>query len=298
MTNKWSSPFDILARMLRGALIAAPGCKLYFADFASIEARGVAWAAGQQDIVELFARNDKIYEKTAAQIFGVAVEGVTQDQRFLGKGAVLGCGYGMGAERFQATCKKQGRVVTLDLAKKVVQRWRELNPRVVKFWRELEDAARAAVGKPGTVCAAGPFQYRCVGNRLWLQCRLPSGRLLWYRRPATRWAEGANGVGSLKLNYWGVDSDTKKWAEETTWGGKLLENCVQGMCRDFLAGALLRLEHAGYTPVLSNHDEILCETPQEFGSVEEFLRIMTELPEWANGFPLKAEGGSGPRYAK
>jgi DNA polymerase bacteriophage-type len=195
--------------MLRGAPIAAPDHKLYFGDYASIEARACAWAAGQQDIVELFARGGKIYEKTAAQIFGVAVEDVTQDQRFFGKGATLGCGFGMGAERFRATCKKQGRVVTLDLARKIVQGWRELNPHVVKFWRELEDAARAAVREPETIFAAGPFRYRCVGNRRWLQCRLPGGRVLWYRRPALRWIEGANGMGSLMLCYWGVDSNTR-----------------------------------------------------------------------------------------
>jgi DNA polymerase len=292
----WGSPFDVLSRMMRGAIIAEPGHKLYFGDYASVEARGCVWAAGQQDIVDLFARDGKVYEETAAQTFGIAVEDVTKDQRFLGKNTVLGCGYGMGPLRFQKTCKKQGRVIPLELAEKAVYRWREINWRVVKFWRELDDAACNAVENPGTIYKAGPFAYRVKGK--WLQCRMPSGRLLWYRRPAMRLAEGANGIGALKLHYWGVNGITKQWQIETTWGGKLLENCIQGMCRDFLAGALLRLEAAKYNPILSVHDEAICEVPEDFGSVAEFLRLMTELPKWAGGFPLKAEGGSGPRYAK
>jgi DNA polymerase len=292
----WGSPFDVVSRMMRGAIIAAPGHKLYFGDYASVEARGCVWAAGQQNIVDLFTRGGKIYEETAAKIFGVAVEDVTKEQRFLGKGAVLGCGYGMGAPKFQKTCKKQGRVIPLELAEKAVHGWREINWRVVELWRELEDAACDAVEDPGTIYKAGPFSYRVKGK--WLQCCLPSGRLLWYCRPAMRWAQGANGIGSVKLHYLGVNGVTKQWEEERTWGGKLLENVIQGLCRDFLAGALLRLERADYTPVLSIHDEVIAETPEDFGSVEEFLRLMTELPTWAGGFPLKAEGGSGLRYAK
>jgi DNA polymerase len=293
----WGSPFDVLSRMMRGAVIAKPGHKLYYGDYASVEARGCVWAAGQADAVALFARDGKIYEETAAKIFGVPVGAVTKEQRFIGKGTVLGCGYGMGPAKFAATCKKQGRLyVSPELASQAVHGWREANWRVVKLWRELDDAAREAVEDPGTIYEAGLFAFRVEGK--WLQCRLPSGRLLWYHRPVMRWTEGANGKKSLKLHYWGVQTETKQWAIETTWGGKLLENCIQGICRDFLAGALLRLERAGYTPVLSVHDEVIAETPEDFGSVEEFLRLTTELPEWAGGFPLKAEGGSGVRYAK
>lgn len=302
----WGSPFDVLSRMMRGAVVAKPGHKLYFADYASVEARGCPWAAGQDDIVALFARDGKIYEETAAQIFGVTVEDVTKEQRFLGKGTVLGCGYGMGPAKFQATCKKQGRVlIPFDLAEKAVHGWRDLNRKTVQFWRELEDAAKAAIENPGQVFTAGPFSYRRVGK--WLQCRLPSGRLLWYRHPRLKPSkddvEALDGGETVpryrwKIHYYGVNGITKQWEQETTWGGKLLENCIQGMCRDFLAGSLLRLEASGYTPVLSVHDEAIAETPESFGSVDEFVHLMTMVPSWAKGFPLKAEGGEGLRYAK
>jgi DNA polymerase len=246
--------------------------------------------------VDLFARGGKIYEETAAQIFGVAVEDVTKDQRFLGKEAVLGCNYGMGPARFIKACKRRGQTVPADLAEKVVHGWREINFKTRSLWGELGGAARNAVEAPGTTYKAGPFAYRVEDE--WLQCRLPSGRLLWYYRPEIRWTESANGMGAHKLHHWGVNGVTKQWEDEPTWGGKLLENVIQGTCRDFLAGALLRLEAAGYNPVLSVHDEAIAETAEDFGSVEEFLRLITELPKWADGFPLKAEGGSGVRYAK
>jgi DNA polymerase len=300
----WGSPFDVVSRMMRGAVIAKEGHKLYFADFASVEARGCVWAAGQTDKVELFARDGKIYEETAAQIFDIPVEDVNKDQRFLGKGTVLGCGYGMGALKFQATCKKQGKPIPFDLAQTAVGGWREANPRVVTYWGELEDAAKHAIEAPEKVSSAGPFSYRVKGK--WLQCRLPSGRVIWYRRPGLKWVEKevtkSDGTKTtrrdLKIHYWGVNGITKQWEEETTWGGKLLENCDQGMCSDFLRGALLRLEAAQYWPILSVHDEPISEVPEGFGSVAEYVRVVSEVPQWAPGFPLRAEGGSGTRYAK
>jgi DNA polymerase bacteriophage-type len=294
----WGSPFDVVSRMMRGAVISKSGHKLYFGDYASVEARGCVWAAGQKEIVDIFARDGKIYEETAADIFRIPVEDVTKDQRFLGKNTVLGCGYGMGWPKFQATCKKQGRVITDELAQKAVYGWRDLNYKVAQFWDDLEDASKAAIENPGQIFRAGPFACRSRPEGRWLQCQLPSGRFLWYRDPSLKWAESANGKRSRKIHYWGINGYTKQWDEESTWGGKLLENCIQGMCRDFLAAALLRLEEAGYNPILSVHDEAICEVSEDFGSVKEFLGLMTQIPPWAIGFPLRAEGGSGNRYAK
>jgi DNA polymerase bacteriophage-type len=310
----WGSVFDVVARMMRGALIAKPGYKLYFADYSNVEARGCVWSAKQEDMVRLFAEGGLIYEEMAASIFGLTVEEVLHLHttkidiipRFVGKETILGCGYGMGPPAFQRNCKKKGRIILpIEICEQGVGGWRERNPRVMQLWYDLGDAARNAIESEGTVFQAGPFAYRKVGK--WLQCRLPSGRLLWYRRPNFRptdadFEEYDDGQGVprrlWKLHYWGVNSMTKQWQMETTWGGKLLENCVQGMCRDFLAGAMLRLEAEGYDPVLSVHDEAIAETPIDFGSVENFVDIMTRLPAWAQGFPLRAEGGEGFRYAK
>jgi DNA polymerase len=212
----------------------------------------------------------------------------------------------MGWAAFKRNCKKKGRIVLEDeLCQKGVETWRERNPKVVQLWYALGDAMRNAIESEGTPFYAGPFAFRKIGK--WLQMRLPSGRMLWYRRPHFRPSDddletydAGQGVPrqKWKITYWGVNSVTKQWSRETTWGGKILENGVQGLCRDFLAGAKLRLEAAGYPMVLSVHDEAIAEAPDGFGSVEEFVAIMTELPAWGRGFPLMAEGGEGYRYAK
>lgn len=317
----WGPPLDTLSRMLRGAIIARPGHRLYFADYSQVEARGTVWSSKQRDMVQLFADGGKIYEEMAGFIFGLSVEEVIEGHenktnlipRFVGKEAILGCGYGIGPDAFRRNCKKKGKVILPhDVAYRAVHGWREKNWRVVEFWRELEDAARSAIEAPGKAFHAGPFSYRVKGR--WLQCRLPSGRIIWYRRPSLKPDKRdleALDVGEKvpryrwKIHYWGVNGVTKQWEEESTWGGKLLENCVQGMCRDLLAGAMLRHEAAGYSVVLSVHDEDISETPDKFGSVEEFVEIMTDIQDWAKGFsgfpvrmPVKAEGGTGYRYAK
>lgn len=311
----WGNPIGVASRMSRGAVVAEPGNKLIFGDYSQVEARGVVWSAGQEDAVQLFADGAPIYETMGAGIFGLSIEEVTRLHktkediipRFVGKETVLGCGYGMGPPAFQRNAKKKGGVnLPLEICIKGVHGWRELNWKVKPFWRELEDAAKAAIETPGAVFTAGPFSYRVKGK--WLQCRLPSGRIMWYRRPSIKACakDVAEAIESetdvpqyrWKIHYWGVNGMTKQWEEETTWGGKLLENCVQGMCRDFLAGAMGRLDALGYFIILSVHDEAIAEVARMFGSVKEFLEVMSIVPRWAPGFPLKAEGGQGPRYAK
>ncbi len=316
----WGPALDTLSKMLRGAVIAAPGKKLYFADYAQIEARGSVWVSKQRDMVELFASGGKIYEEMAAFIFGMSVdeviaghEGNNKIPRFVGKEAILGCGYGIGPDAFIRNCKKKGKVVLpYETGYRAVHGWRERNDKVTGFWRELEDAARHAMEAPGRVFTAGPFAFRRVGN--WLQLKLPSGRVIWYRRPSlepdSRDVEQCDEGETVpryrwKLHYWAVNSMTKQWEKTSTWGGKLLENAVQGMCCDLLGGAIQRHEAAGYYVVLTVHDEAISETEDGFGSVEEFVSIMTDVQDWAKGFagfnvplPVKAEGGEGYRYAK
>jgi DNA polymerase bacteriophage-type len=238
-----------------------------------------------------------------ASIFGLSVDEVIEGHnkktnlmpRFVGKESVLGCGYGMGPAKFKAAIKKKSRIILPDeIAEKGVRGWREKNYRVVEFWRELERAARNAIEAPGKIFTAGPFAYRKRG--MWLQCRLPSGRIIWYCRPSI--GPKADKPDQHAIHYWTLDGITKQWCKTSTWGGKLLQNAIEGLCRDFLAGAKLQLDARGYTIVLSVHDEAIAEVPEDFGSVSEFLSVMTALPEWGTGFPLKAEGSEGRRYAK
>jgi len=310
----YGPPLDLLSRMSRGVLIAAPGKKLYYGDYSNVEARGCAWSSKQQDIVNLFASGGKIYEEMGAFIFGMSVEevlaghvnGTNKIPRFIGKETVLGCGYGMGWKAFIKNVKKKSRIVLpAETAMKGIDGWREKNWRNVEYWRELEDAAKAAICDPGNVYSAGCVSFRKKGN--WLQCRLPSGRVLWYRRPTiepkTEDLENVDSAADVPeyrwaIHYWTVHPYTKQWRKVATWGGKLLQNIIEGICRDFLVDAMLRLDAAGYNVILSVHDEAISETDEDFGDVDEFKQIMTVVPTWAPGFPLKAEAGSGTRYAK
>lgn len=313
----WGSPLDLISRMMRGAVVAEPGHELFFADLSQIEARGTVWSAGQDDVTELFRSGGKVYEEMASYIFNISVDEVIARykanpaalERFCGKESVLGCGYGVGAAAFARNAKKKARlIVPFEIALRAVHGWRDKNYKVVELWGALEDAAKAALDCPGQIFKAGPFSFRKKGN--WLQLRLPSGRIIWYRRPSIKpRKEDLENCeeGELpprfrwKIHYWGVNGVTKQWQEETTWGGKLLENGIQGMCRDIIAEAMLCHEADGYPPILSVHDEVIAEVPIGFGSVEEFISIMVDTKRhspWADGLPVKAEGGRGLRYAK
>jgi DNA polymerase len=177
--------------------------------------------------------------------------------------------------------------------------WREASPRIVALWKGLEDAAKWSVANPGNETGYNGIKYLCQRNVLY--CTLPSGRLITYHRPlltpSTRWNV------DLDLSYEGWNTNPKNgrpgWIRMETYGGKLTENVVQAVARDILAHAIVNLERAGYPVVLHIHDEIVCEVPEGYGSVEEMERIMNTVPEWAKDWPVIAkEGWRAKRYAK
>jgi DNA polymerase len=288
---------DILSRMLRGSIIPAKRREIANADYAQVEARGVAWLAGQQDLVDAFHSGAKIYERMAARIFGIPERLIDKDglERFIGKQTVLGCGYQVGALKFVATCANFGKTVSLELAQRAVALYRESYPCIPALWRDMERAAIEAVQNPGVSVAAagGKIVFRRDGN--WLRMKLPSGRYLRYYKPRIGIDEK---FGTSKLFYWGVNSRTKKWMEQSTYGGRLTENAVQAICRDLMVLGLLRLERAGYEPITTVHDEIICEPEIGHGSPDEMCALMCELPAWAADFPLAAEGKRARRYSK
>lgn len=287
----------ILSQMVRGTIVAEPGHRLIWADYAAIEARGVAWLAGQDDLVDLFARGGKVYEAMAASIYGVDPSEIGEDsiERFLGKTVILGCGYSMGAVRFRQACAAMGVHISEELAERAVRTYRTLYPQIPLLWRRLEDAAISAVCKPCHDTHYGKVMFRCEKD--WLLVRLPSGRKLFYREP--RVIEQAGPFGSRPaLAYMAVNSFSKKWQQERTFGGKLTENIVQGICRDLIAGAMLALEPRGYPVIASVHDEVICEVPNAWGTQEEMVEIMCRVPKWAAGFPIAAKAKEGIRYGK
>lgn len=280
---------------LRGCIVAGPGRDLIAADYASIEARGLAWLVGHDELVDQFAAGADVYKWMAGQIYGKPAAAVEKAERHLGKTAILGCGYGMGKDKFFSTCQLAGLSIDRKLSDKAVDMYRAANKPIADGWRDLSRAAETAIRTPKhrTEVFGGRIAFVHDGTHLWM--RLPSGRRLCYWR-----ASMVHNDDTLRdeITYWGVQAVTRKWAQERTWGGKLMENAVQALCRDVMAEAMLRAEAAGYDVVLTVHDEIVSEVPAAFGSVEEFCAILTEVPAWAGGFPISAEGWRGGRYRK
>jgi DNA polymerase len=293
-------PLGVVSDCLRGMLIASSGMELTAADFAAIEPRVLAWLAGQRHLIRLFATGGDAYRHMAAEIYVRSADAIAKGsvERQLGKQAVLGCGYGLGAPKFRTTCAKAGIQIDEGLAERVVQTYRTTNDRIGALWRELEHAALRAVEQPGLTvpAAAGRVRFRIKGDFLWLI--LPSGRPLAYAKPRIEDVETPWGELRPQVTYLGVNSVTPAWERQNAYGGKWTENVVQAVARDLLAAAMLRLEQAGYPIVLTVHDEIVAEVPACSGSVEEFEAIMCQLPDWATGCPVAAEGWRGLRYRK
>lgn len=360
--------FDVAkltASTVRSCIIPEAGHKFVVADYSNVEGRGLAWLAGEDDLIEVFVNGVDVYKKLASTVFNVAYEAVTKDQRQIAKAMVLGLGYAGGVGAFVTFAKNLGLDLndmtnTLDgtfpdhiwaatargyewariqeakrpprpgekddrpsyiLDKKVwrtcdalKRMYREANPAIVQFWRDIEDAAMAAIRNPGKEFTAGPRGVKFSrnvetdnnGNKVagwWLRMTLPSGRVMSYPGVGLSVSKETDEDGKVSTNvrikYQGENQLTRQWGFQYTYSGKLVENCTQALCRDLLANALLNVEANGYPIVLHVHDEIICETPDtpEY-NVAELERLMCELPEWAEGFPLVAEGSEMYRYAK
>lgn len=310
----------VISSLLRSMLTAGPGNRLLAGDYAQIEARIVAWIAGQDDLCELFATGGKIYETMGAFIYGKPVESIRKAdyERQVGKNTVLGCGFGMGADTFVSQAKTQtGLDIPLEDAEKAVAGYRKLYPKIPQFWKDIQNAAMRAIQDPGSVQTCGrnnSIKYSVRGQFLW--CFLPSGRPLAYAKPTikkrvvqpkdrvivnedgTTSIEKRKPFESLSISYMGVNPKTKKWSRQWAYGGLLTENVVQAMARDLLVAAHKRHEAAGYMPVLTAHDEAVSEAPIGHGSLENYLDLMRELPEWAEGLPVEVEGWEGHRFRK
>ena len=293
----YGPPMGVVASCLRGMIAAAPGYELMTADFSAIEARVVAWLAGEKKVLEVFRGDGKIYEHAASGIYGVPVDAVTKDQRFIGKISILALGYQGGVGAFQAMAKAYGVEIDKEKAEEIKTAWRNANPNIVRFWRVLENAAIEAVLKPGAMVPMGPYLFfRKAGSFLW--CRLPSGRTLCYPYPRVIDKPVPWGGTKPAITFKGVDTYTKKWFDQDTYGGKLAENVTQAVARDLLGDAMVRSENAGIPIVMHIHDELVVEVPDGTGDLEAFEKLMAETPSWAGGLPVQAEGWIGKRYRK
>lgn len=284
----YGDPMVALSSCLRGMIVPAEGNRFLVSDFSAIEARVLAWLADEQGPLDVFREGGDIYCHAATGIYGRTITPKDKDERQIGKVAVLALGYQGGVGAFQTMAKAYRVEVADEAADDIKVKWRKAHPKIVRFWYALEAAAQNAVRHKGHAFEAGPITFRVVGNFLF--AKLPSGRRLAYYQPRN----GPDG-----LEFWGTDSKLGgRWAKLTTYGGKLCENVTQAVARDLLAEAMLRLEDNGYTVVASIHDEIIVEMPKGCGTLAEMEQLMCELPEWATGLPMSAEGFECERYRK
>lgn len=277
---------DTLKQLIRTALIAKEGTEFYVSDFSAIEARVIAWFAGEKWRLEVFATHGKIYEASASQMFGIPIEEVDKGLRQKGKIAELALGYqgGPGALKQMGALNmglEEGELQGL------VDDWRRANPNIVQFWKDVQRAATKAL-KTRRPIKLGKltFNYR----KGFLLIKLPSGRNLAYAR-----AKVESGDYGDKISYEG-QGDKAYFTKQETYGGKLVENIVQATARDILAEALLRIEEAGHDVVFHVHDEAIIEGAGM--TIEEVNNLMAQAPEWAEGLPLNSEGYITKYYMK
>lgn len=292
---------DTLSQLIRTSFIAEPGNALVDADFSAIEARVISWLAGESWRLDVFRTHGKIYEASASQMFGVPLERIKKGNpeyalRQKGKVAELALGY-------QGSTGALIKMGALDMGlteaelPDIVNRWRDANKRIRDLWYSMEAAAVQVIqtGQPVGLRSLVLAREMDAGNNLdFLTIRLPSGRKLYYAHPSL----GQNQWGKPLITYMGMDQTTKKWKLIETYGGKLVENCVQAIARDCLAEAIERLEAANYPVVFHVHDEVVVECTAERASLDDIAAIMGQPVSWAPDLPLGADGWVGAFYKK
>lgn len=272
----------VLSELIRTAFIPKSGCRFYVADFSAIEARVIAWIAGEEWRQKVFESGGDIYCASASQMFHVPVEkhGINGHLRQKGKIAELALGYGGSVGALKAMGALNYGVPEEEL-KPLVDAWRLSNPRIVRFWWDVDKAATTCVRDHANTATHG---IRFVYQSGMMFVYLPSGRKLVYVKPKM----GVNRYGNESVTYEGV-GEQKKWLRLESYGPKFVENIVQATARDILAEAMLRLTAHGYNIVMHVHDEAVIEAPAET-SLEDICTIMGEPPAWAKGLLLRADG--------
>lgn len=272
----------MLSELIRTAFIPKPGCRFYVADFSAIEARVIAWLAGEHWRQQVFADGGDIYCASASQMFHVPVEkhGINGHLRQKGKIAELALGYGGSVGALKAMGALQTGLAEEEL-KPLVDAWRQANPQIVQLWWEVDRAVKDCVKQKTTTQTHG-IRFMYQSGILFIT--LPSGRRLAYVKPRM----GENKFGGEAVTYEGVGT-AKKWERIESYGPKFVENIVQAIARDILAEAMLRLDKAGYKIVMHVHDEVVIEAPMA-SSLEDICFIMGQTPVWAGGLLLRADG--------
>lgn len=291
---------DTLSQLIRTAFIPSDGNKFVVADFSAIEARVIAWLAGEQWVNEVFATHGKIYEATASQMFHVPIEKIAKGNpeyslRQKGKVATLALGYQGGTAALIAMGALNMGLAEEELPD-IVQRWRSANPRIRDLWYAVEQAALTTMQTAQPQGIYGLiFRYEgdLVYGQSFLTVQLPSGRKLFYPKPFLQ----ENQFGKMAIHYYTVGQQTRKWEVASTYGGKMTENIVQAIARDCLAETLKRIDRMGLQVVFHVHDEVIIDAPASI-TVDEICDLMAEQIPWAPGLILKGAGFESDYYMK
>jgi len=291
----YNNPSDVLSQCIRTAIIPKPGYKFIVADFSAIEARVIAWLAGEQWRLDVFRSHGKIYEASASQMFKVPIEQITKGSplRQKGKIAELALGYqgSVGALKSMGALKMG---LTEEELQPLVDTWRLSNPKIVQFWYDTENKVIEAIENHTTVRINKYLRVIYRSGMLFIE--LPSGRQLAYPKPKI--VEHDKFPGKKKIIYQVINENTYQWGEVDTYGGKLVENIVQATARDCLAHSMLKLDKLGYRIVMHVHDEIVIEIEENRDELEKVCDIMGEEIPWAPGLPLRADGYECNYYQK
>jgi DNA polymerase len=287
---------DTLSQLIRTAFVPEVLTSFIVADYSAIEARVVAWLAGEKWRLDVFNSHGKIYEAAAAAMFKVPIDSIKKGSllRQKGKIAELACGYGGRINALKAWGADKMGLSDTEL-EDIIDDWRAANPAIVKLWSSVNSAAIKAITYKTTCRVNKGIDIRYTPHGLYID--LPSGRSLAYWNPRI----GKNKFGSPAMIYDGMNQLSKKWETYDTYGGKLVENITQGIARDILGEAMMRFNGGGaYKIVMHVHDELIFEFDQKYAEqwVDQICKIMSLEVSWAKGLPLRAEGFVSKYYKK
>jgi DNA polymerase I-like protein with 3'-5' exonuclease and polymerase domains len=276
--------------ILKNAMLAPHGYAFLDCDSSQIEARTLAWLAEQDNLVGTFARGEDVYKVMASSIYGKPESEITKDERFIGKTTILGCGYGMGAAKFQAQLKSMGVELAQDECERIIRIYRGANPAITRLWRTCNDALTAMVRNQTVTLGRGGL-LTVEGKR---GIRLPNGLYIQYPNLRQRVDEE---TGRQELVY-----DTKKGRAvipNRIYGGKVVENLCQALAR-LIIGHHLLLINKKLKVVMTVHDAVGCIAPEQEAeeAMQYIYKCMKQTPDWAEGLPLDCEGGFGASYGE
>lgn len=290
----YDRPIDSISQCMRGFIKAPDGFEFAVVDYSAIEARVLAWVCGEESQLRAFRAGVDVYKLMAVKLYGLAsVDDVTDEQRRIAKNLVLGCGYQLGGKKFVEYAARQGIVVTEEFAVKAVRAYRDSVPAIKRAWKRVEELVAAAVNNPDDVYVG--LRCRFYMEKHWLCVELPSGRCIRYpyarALPTERWGKPA----------WNISFKTEiknMFLRETTYGGKLIENIVQGIAFDIMWHGMAQAERIGYPNHVTVHDELITLRARGTSDIQRLERAVCRMPGWATGLPLEAKGFICQRYEK